>query len=87
MPWRNIVGLALAALLALALRAGAEEPRPTPAAEPPASQSTARIAEGQTCPGECQARHDQCRVQTKGSPSCDAERQACLQKCITKKKK
>lgn len=34
------------------------------------------------CTDQCRARHDQCRLQTKGSPSCDTQQSACIQSCI-----
>jgi hypothetical protein len=53
-----------------------------------AETSTAtRLAQGNSCANACQAEHDRCRVQRKGSPSCDAERQACLQKCLEQRKR
>lgn len=45
------------------------------------------VAQDASCANACQAQHDQCRVATKGSPSCDGARQRCLQACIANKKK
>ena len=39
-------------------------------------------ARADDCAGQCRARHNQCRIQTKGSPSCDGQLQACLQSCF-----
>jgi hypothetical protein len=36
------------------------------------------------CAASCRAQHNQCRIQTKGSPACDARLQACLQGCLKK---
>ncbi len=33
------------------------------------------------CAQQCQAQHNQCRIQTKGSPSCDAALTQCLAAC------
>jgi hypothetical protein len=33
------------------------------------------------CPGACYAQHNQCRIQSKGSPSCDAALTGCLRGC------
>lgn len=39
------------------------------------------------CAGQCRAHHNQCRLATKGAPSCDMELQSCLQRCLTPRKK
>jgi hypothetical protein len=39
-------------------------------------------AKANTCAPSCRDRHNQCRLQTKGAPSCDAQLQACLQSCL-----
>ena len=39
-------------------------------------------ARADDCAGQCRARHNQCRLQTKGSPSCDGQLQSCLQSCF-----
>jgi hypothetical protein len=91
----NIVGMALVAYLGLTSMAGDDEPAPAPPAphaSPPAAQTLVQspavaVAQSTSCAGECQAEHDRCRVQTKGSPSCDAERQRCLEVCLKKKKR
>jgi len=44
--------------------------------------SAVLVARADDCAGQCRARHNQCRLQTKGSPSCDAQLQGCLQSCI-----
>jgi len=44
----------------------------------------ARPAAADAC-SACYAQHNQCRMQTKGSPSCDARLQQCLQSCRTGK--
>ena len=33
------------------------------------------------CANACYAAHNQCRVATKGSPSCDSQLSACLARC------
>lgn len=60
--------------------------QPSPSAYP-AISSPLVVAEDTSCASACQAQHDQCRVSTKGSPSCDAARQRCLQTCIANKRK
>jgi hypothetical protein len=49
-----------------------------------AQQQTARpLAVAQdSCSAACRTAHSQCRIATKGSPSCDAQLMACLQRCI-----
>ena len=39
-------------------------------------------AQGGACTEACRAEHNQCRLQTKGSPRCDAQFAACMQRCI-----
>jgi len=43
--------------------------------------STPACAQGNACAANCRAAHNQCRIATKGSPSCDAQLRACLQSC------
>jgi len=45
------------------------------------------VAQSPGCVSECQTQHDRCRVATKGSRSCDEERQRCLEICLQKKRK
>lgn len=83
----GIVAMAMTGAPAYAQDKSAAHPlRPSPNALP-AIQAPAVVAQDTSCASVCQARHDQCRVQTKGSPACDAERQRCLQACIAGKKK
>jgi len=35
-----------------------------------------------SCAAQCRAAHSQCRVKTQGSPSCDRQLQACMQRCL-----
>lgn len=39
-------------------------------------------AQGNACVSSCRAAHNQCRIATKGSASCDAQLQACVQACV-----
>lgn len=56
------------------------------AADPVPPQSPIIIVQD-SCASACQAQHDRCRVETKGSPSCDAARQRCLQACLAQRKR
>lgn len=38
-------------------------------------------ASANQCAQQCQAQHNQCRMQTKGSPACDAALTQCLASC------
>lgn len=42
----------------------------------------AEPASANACAAACRAQHNQCRIQTKGSASCDAALQRCLQGCL-----
>jgi hypothetical protein len=42
------------------------------------------FAQGSACVSACKADHNQCRVASKGSASCDAQLQSCLQSCLKK---
>ena len=53
----------------------------------PAISAPVTVAQDTSCASACQARHDQCRVATKGSQSCDVERQRCLQACLNNKRR
>lgn len=35
-----------------------------------------------SCAADCRAKHNQCRIETKGSPKCDAKLQKCLSRCL-----
>lgn len=39
-------------------------------------------AQGNACASACRSAHNDCRIRTKGSPSCDAALQACMQGCL-----
>jgi hypothetical protein len=41
-------------------------------------------AQGNACVAVCKSTHNQCRIATKGSASCDAQLQSCLQACLRK---
>jgi hypothetical protein len=88
---RILIGSAMAALVVAAVSRAAEPPAPSTVAPatvtpPVAIQPKAALAsETTSCATTCQTEHDRCRIQRKGSPSCDAERQACLEKCLQKK--
>ena len=47
----------------------------------PGSSSCA-LAQASSCRSTCLAQYNQCRISTKGSPSCDAQYQSCLQTCV-----
>jgi hypothetical protein len=38
-------------------------------------------AEANQCVSQCRAAHNQCRMATKGSPSCDSQLQSCMDRC------
>jgi len=61
--------------------------RTAPVIAAPLHPPAVTVNESNSCASECQARHDRCRVQTKGSATCDAERQYCLEICLQKKKR
>jgi hypothetical protein len=46
-----------------------------------ASMSCA-TAQGNACASACRAAHNECRIATKGSSSCDAQFAACMQGCL-----
>lgn len=85
---KHVVFLLSLALLPMGAVSAAAEPEnlhPSPNASP-AISAPVLVAEQSSCANTCQTRHDQCRVATKGSPSCDTERQQCLQACLASKK-
>jgi hypothetical protein len=46
----------------------------------------ARIVVAQdSCTSSCRAQWNQCRIATKGSPSCDAQLQACMRGCLRRR--
>ncbi len=42
-------------------------------------------AQANACAAACYGQHNQCRMSTKGSPSCDAALTQCLRSCAGKK--
>jgi|LNFM01.1.fsa_nt_gb hypothetical protein len=91
---RIMCSAALAAVIGWAASGGLAEAEPQKSAEPtpqstvPASGAPpVTVAQSAGCVSDCQAQHDRCRVATKGSRSCDEERQRCLEICLQKKKK
>lgn len=42
----------------------------------------AGTAEANSCQQSCRAAWNQCRIATKGSSSCDAQLQSCMQACL-----
>lgn len=47
-----------------------------------AGDSTCVLAESPSCRSACLAQYNQCRISSKGSPSCDVQYQACLRGCL-----
>jgi len=46
---------------------------------------TMQVAQANSCAASCRAAHNQCRISTKGSPTCDAQLQTCLQGCLSRR--
>lgn len=90
---RKMLVFAFAGLAAIASRAyaaeiGAPETRPPDTSiQLPAGTTLKPLVVARSCASECQAQHDRCRVETKGSRTCDEARQRCLQVCLQKKRK
>ncbi|MGB3719813.1 MAG: hypothetical protein DIU63_02110 [Proteobacteria bacterium] len=64
-----------AKLLVLALLSGGLAISDAPAVD-------VQLAQGGACTSSCRAQYNQCRIATKGSPSCDAQFAACMRRCI-----
>lgn len=47
------------------------------------SAAEIQLAQGGACTASCRAQYNQCRISTKGSPSCDAQFAACMRRCIS----
>ena len=50
------------------------------------SHDEVRIVEA-SCASLCRQRHNQCRIATRGAPSCDADLQRCLKGCLASKQR
>lgn len=87
MIWRSVMGLVMAAACAVSAMAAEPAALQPSASSLPAIQAPVIVAQDASCANACQSEHDRCRVQTKGSPSCDGARQRCLQACIASKRK
>jgi hypothetical protein len=44
------------------------------------------VAQSGACTSACRAQYNQCRIATKGSPRCDAQFAACMQRCIPRRR-
>ncbi len=44
--------------------------------------TTCVMAQSPSCRATCLQEYNQCRLSTKGSPTCDAHYQTCLQSCL-----
>lgn len=84
---RFVSGSLLLVALSGAAQAADRAPMMPSASAFPAISAPVVVAQDSSCANACQAEHDRCRVQTKGSPSCDNARQRCLQSCISGKRK
>ena len=47
------------------------------------SAAEMKLAQNGACTASCRAQYNQCRISTKGSPSCDAQFAACMRRCIS----
>lgn len=45
------------------------------------ADATQELAQADQCVQQCRSDHNQCRIKTKGSPSCDSQLQACMDSC------
>jgi hypothetical protein len=45
------------------------------------------VVQSGACTAACRAQYNQCRIATKGSPSCDAQFAACMQRCIPSRRR
>jgi hypothetical protein len=52
---------------------------------PPANAPRIELVQD-SCTANCNAQWNRCRLTTKGSANCDAQRAACMQTCLPKKK-
>lgn len=46
-----------------------------------------KSVDGGSCTEDCRSRYNECRLSTKGSPSCDAEFAVCMRRCIDARSK
>lgn len=53
---------------------------------PTVAHDEVRIVEA-SCASLCRQRHNQCRIATRGAPSCDADLQRCLKGCLASKQR
>lgn len=88
----NMLALAIIGITALASGACVADPSasltnaPLQAAQHESAPREPLVV-ARSCASDCQSQHDRCRVETKGSPTCDEIRQRCLQVCLQKRKK
>lgn len=75
--------LALLLFSGLALVAAAVMLVRTDGAMPPGPE--VEVAQD-SCTANCNAQWNRCRISTKGANSCDAQRAACMQACLPRKK-
>jgi hypothetical protein len=71
---RTFIRFVIATLAVSVLAGGPLGAMPSPSATP---------AQGNpSCIAQCRAQHNQCRMTSRGSSSCDAQLQSCLQSCL-----
>jgi hypothetical protein len=76
---RPAVRMSFAAATATATLAWARD-----AAVPRVGSDVVERAQSGACTAACRSAYNQCRVQSKGHPSCDAQFTACMRRCIPK---
>lgn len=69
----------------------AADPGVRPQGERPGGSAPVALHEGvvvveASCASLCRQRHNQCRISTRGAPSCDADLQRCLKGCLATKR-
>jgi hypothetical protein len=50
-----------------------------------ASDTGIELAQADQCVQQCRSAHNQCRITSKGSPSCDSQLQACMDSCRSRR--
>lgn len=49
------------------------------------TEPNVELAQSDQCVQACRNAHNQCRISTKGSPSCDGQLQSCIDSCRAKR--
>ena len=82
---RRNARIVLAALAAAAALGGLAGDTTCVMAQAPVTGGSPVVAQSPSCRSSCLSEYNQCRITTKGAPTCDSAYQVCLQSCLVQR--